>query len=98
MSALPPKADIHCGAANVRFGPLTTEVQRGKKRPYSITWSARARIVCGTFIPSAFAVCRLMASKNFVGNSIGKSAGLAPFRILSTKSAQRRYNASGSAV
>jgi hypothetical protein len=24
MSALPPQADIHCGAANVRFGPFET--------------------------------------------------------------------------
>ncbi len=34
--------------------------------------------------PSALAVLRLMTSSNFVGCSTGRSAGLAPFRILST--------------
>ena len=51
---------------------------------YSITSSARASSEGGTSRPSAFAVLRLMASTSFVGNSIGKSPGLAPFRILST--------------
>jgi hypothetical protein len=32
----------------------------------------------------------LITSSNFEGCSIGKSAGLVPFRILSTKSAARR--------
>ena len=32
----------------------------------------------------AWAVLRLMTSSNFVGCSTGRSAGLAPFRILST--------------
>ncbi len=32
----------------------------------------------------AFAVLRLMTSSNFVGCSTGRSAGLAPLRILST--------------
>ena len=35
-------------------------------------------------IPNAFAVFKFMTSSNFVGCSIGKSAGFAPFRILST--------------
>ena len=37
--------------------------------------------------PSAFAAFRLTTSSNFVGCSTGRSAGLAPFRILSTKTA-----------
>src|SRR5258706_15627026 len=37
--------------------------------------------------PSVFAVLRLMTSSNFVGCSTGRSAGLAPVRILSTKNA-----------
>ena len=49
---------------------------------YSITSSARASSVAGTVSPSAFAVFRLMTSSNLVGCSIGRSAGLAPFRIL----------------
>ena len=34
--------------------------------------------------PSAWAVLRLMTSSNVVGCSTGRSAGLVPFRILST--------------
>jgi len=35
-------------------------------------------------VPSALAVLRLMTRSNFVGCSMGRSPGLAPFRILST--------------
>jgi hypothetical protein len=58
--------------------------------PYSITSSARASSVAGTSRPSAFAAVKLITSSNFVGNSIGKSPGLAPLSILSTKAAVRR--------
>src|SRR5262249_24223378 len=51
---------------------------------HSITSSARASRLSGTVSPSAFAVFRLITSSNFVGCSTGKSAGLAPLRILST--------------
>src|SRR6185436_15469377 len=57
---------------------------------HSMTSSARARIDCGTVRPSALAVLRLMTSSNLVGCSTGRSAGLAPLRILSTKYAARR--------
>src|SRR5260370_15444103 len=50
--------------------------------PHSITSSARARTDCGTVRPSAAAVLRLMTNSNFVGCMTGRSAGLAPFRIL----------------
>src|SRR5438876_10034176 len=49
---------------------------------YSITWSARPSTDCGMVSPSAFAVLRLITSSNFVGCSIGKSAGLAPLEDL----------------
>jgi hypothetical protein len=49
---------------------------------YSITSSARARSVCGTVRPSAFAVLRLITSSNVVGCWTGRSAGLEPLRIL----------------
>src|SRR6266478_4730811 len=49
---------------------------------YSITSSARARIDGGTVRPSALAVLRLTTSSNVVGCCTGKSAGLAPLRIL----------------
>src|SRR4029450_12948338 len=57
---------------------------------YSMTWSARRSNVCGIVSPSALAVLRLMTSANLVGCSTGRSAGLAPLRILSTKVAARR--------
>src|SRR5262249_50640164 len=55
-----------------------------------ITLSARARTVGGIVRPICFAVLRLIINSNFVGCSTGKSAGLAPFRILSTYAAARR--------
>jgi len=58
---------------------------------HSITSSARARIESGIVSPIAFAVLRLMTMSNFVACSTGRSAGLAPLKILSTKYAARRY-------
>src|SRR5262249_11094001 len=52
---------------------------------HSITLSARARNAGGTVKPSALAVLRLMTNSNMVGCSTGRSAGWAPFRILSTQ-------------
>src|SRR6516225_9148624 len=57
---------------------------------HSITLSARSRSGGGIARPIAFAVCRLTASSNLVGCSIGKSAGWAPRSTLSTKTATRR--------
>src|SRR5262249_32844066 len=51
---------------------------------YSMISSARANTDCGIVRPRALAVLRLMTSSNFVGCSTGRSAGLAPLRILST--------------
>jgi hypothetical protein len=51
---------------------------------HSITRSARTSSDGGMVRPSALAVLRLMTSSNLVGCSTGRSAGLAPFRILST--------------
>jgi hypothetical protein len=60
------------------------------KPPHSITSSARSSMLGGTVRPSALAVLRLITSSNFVGRSTGRSAGLLPLRILSTKNATRR--------
>jgi len=49
-----------------------------------IRWSARPSTECGILSPSAFAVLRLIANSNFVGCSIGISAGLAPLRMRAT--------------
>ena len=57
----------------------------GRARAHSMTSSARTRKDCGIVSPSALAVLRLMTNSNFVGCSMGSSAGFAPFRILSTK-------------
>ena len=56
---------------------------------YSISWSAWRSSVCGIVSLSAFAALRLITSSNFVGCSTGRSVGLAPLRILSTKAAAR---------
>src|SRR5262249_38211040 len=56
---------------------------------YSITSSARCCKNHGTSSPSAFAVFRLMTSSNLVDCSTGRSAGSAPLRILSTKTARQ---------
>src|SRR5262249_32540099 len=48
---------------------------------HSITSSAATWSVSGTFMPSAFAVFRLMTSSNLVGCRTGNSAGLSPLRI-----------------
>jgi Putative restriction endonuclease len=53
-------------------------------RGQSITSSARASRAGGIVRPSAAAALRLITSSNFEGCSTGKSAGLAPLRILST--------------
>jgi len=51
---------------------------------YSITLSARASTVGGTVMPSRLATNMLMLRSNVVGCCMGRSAGLAPLRILST--------------
>jgi len=56
-----------------------------KRRSYPITSSARASSVGGKSRPSVLAVPRLTTRSNLVGCSTGRSAGLAPLRIRSTK-------------
>jgi len=51
---------------------------------HSMTSSARARIVGGTVRPSPLAVFRLTIKSNLTGSWIGRSPGLAPFRMRST--------------
>ena len=57
---------------------------------YSITSSARSSIEVGISRPSTLAAFRFTISSNFVGCSTGRSAGFAPFKILSKKTAERR--------
>ena len=51
---------------------------------YSITSSARASSMGGMVMPSVLAVSRFITSSNFVGCSMGRSAGFAPFRMASS--------------
>ena len=57
-------------------------MHRSKWDRYSITSSARASNVGGTSRPSKRAVCRLIMNSNLVDCKTGRSAGLAPLRML----------------
>jgi hypothetical protein len=94
----------HCRLLSIPSIPPTSALGDGRRRHrstrayrvvvvvirahHSITLSARTRIDCGSVIPSALAVFMFTASSNSVGSSTGRSAGLAPLRILSMKYAQ----------
>ena len=78
-SASPRFQTYCCPRSKRRLGP-TAEVTK----VHSITTSALSNSLCGMLMSSAFAVFRLMASLKRVGCSTGRSAGLAPFSILST--------------
>jgi hypothetical protein len=58
--------------------------QYGNQLFHLITLSARASTLGGIVRPICFAVLKLMMNSNLVGCSTGMSAGLAPFKILST--------------
>jgi hypothetical protein len=77
-----------------RTAAVPNRTHRGKRgrvaTGYSMTASARSRNDSGIAKPSALAVLRFTTSLNFVGCSTGISAGLVPWRILSTRSAARR--------
>ena len=62
----------------------TRRANNGSHQTYSITSSAVASTNGGMVRPSVLAVLRLMTRSNFVGCSMGMSAGFAPFSILST--------------
>src|SRR5262245_32582478 len=49
---------------------------------YSITSSARPASGCGTLMPSAFAVLRLMIISTLLDCTTGKLTGFSPLRIL----------------
>src|SRR5262249_46345856 len=58
---------------------------------HSITSSARSKIAVGNSTPIARAVLRLTTSSKFEACSTGRSAALAPLKILATYAAMRRY-------
>ena len=73
----------------VRFSTFATIsatsklMHRSKRRPPSITSSARARRIGGTARPSALAILTLITSSYFVAACTGRSAGFSPLRIRS---------------
>jgi hypothetical protein len=88
------KADIAFRQRHVCFTPKSGHRLRlspcplcAKSRHYDchapIISSALTMSACGKVRPSAFAVLRLRTSLNLVGCSTGRSAGFAPFSILS---------------
>jgi hypothetical protein len=85
-------AQVELGIHEQREAELARDERAA--RTHSITSSARASSVGGTSRPGAFAVVMFMTRSNLVACSTGRSAGFAPRRILSTKSAARR-NKSG---
>src|SRR5262249_6641334 len=56
---------------------------------HSTTSSASASSVFGTLRPIAFAVFRLSTNRKRVGCSTGRSAGLVPLKMRSTRAAER---------
>jgi hypothetical protein len=104
MSLLGQKAKFSLRANVFRFAPesghralqsaclfrATSGLMHRSKQLYSITSSARESSVGGTVRRSAFAVFKLITNSNLVGCSTGRSAGFAPLKILSTKTAARR--------
>src|SRR6266446_5851622 len=74
----------HDPVRSYAFRPAPAKLALGDDAAHSITSSARSRIAGGITRPIAWAVFRLMTSRNFVGCWTGKSTGLAPFSIFAT--------------
>ena len=71
-----------------KTSPVVGAASVAAQRIISSAWKRR---VGGIVRLRAWAVFRLMTSSNVVGSSTGRSAGLAPLKILSTYAAARRY-------
>src|ERR1700737_3562096 len=91
MSGLPPESRHSPTRLRRPKSAHNGLMHRSKQHRHLITSSTMERSDGGTVRPSDLAVLRLMASSNLVGCSIGRSAGLAPFKILSTNQAARRF-------
>jgi NitT/TauT family transport system substrate-binding protein len=74
----------HVGSSSFLVRWSGPGVEPPSVRAQRITSSAWKRSVGGMVRPRVWAVLRLMTSSNFIGCSTGRSAGLAPFKILST--------------
>ena len=60
------------------------DTRHSRPSSYLITLSALTSTFGGIVTPICLAVFRLITNSNFLGCSTGRSAGLAPLRILST--------------
>jgi hypothetical protein len=98
LSACPPRSDRVRTFAPQRFDamcqketfrPQPTHDAKDLIGAYSITLSARNSSEGEIVSPIAFAARKLTTSSNLVGCSMGKSAGRAPRKILSTRTATR---------
>jgi aryl-alcohol dehydrogenase-like predicted oxidoreductase len=74
MSALPPKADIHCGGRNVCFVPTTDSCAAAKQRRYSITSSIiteRTKNTAGSplYIPEFHSIANAKKMRFLFGHS-----------------------------
>ncbi len=90
-SVQPPITDSYRTSRQVGSG-----AKRGHQPPYSITRSARSRTDVGNSTPIAFTVLRFTIVSNLLARSNGRSAGFAPFMILSTNVAARRNSSAKS--
>ena len=78
---------VICDSIDGEFNSILRFERRHTSRPvtdYLITLSARTSTFGGIVRPICLAAFRLIISSNFVGCSMGRSAGVLPFRILST--------------
>src|SRR5262245_386851 len=66
------------------FSRFSIQNRQSKIQNYLISLSARASTLGGIVRPICLVALRLITNSNFFGCSIGRSAGLAPLRILST--------------
>ena len=89
-----PVKTVACAAPwNFDPAPLAVDRCSGSKKEisslHSITSVARKRISFGILMPIALAALRLTTRAKIAACSIGRSPGLAPFRIRSTNEAAR---------
>src|ERR1035437_80945 len=79
-----PNSDQILRRSEMTLCAISRLMHRSKQHLYSMTSSAVVSSDGGTVRPSNLAVFRLITSSNFVGCSIGRSAGFSPLKILST--------------
>jgi hypothetical protein len=69
-----------------KFGGIVSQfwIFDFKAADHRMTRSALAKTLGGMVTPICLAALRLITNSNLIGRSTGRSAGLAPFKILST--------------